>query len=257
MICSTADVLKYLGKASSATDAEYGLIALIQPLAEGALRDYIRYDPEYKLHIEFYPETNQYPSDNEETLETVGSRVVSGLGFSDQRIIRVRHHPLRSIVSIYEDHASRAGFSPNSSDFSVDTLLTQGVDYMPDINQDGFSDSGMIEKLNGSWSRRRRTVKIAYYSGYTAAEFDGTADSGIDAQGLKFAVLLAIVGAFQESLAWQGTGQTAGPLQSESISASGHSRTFAGQGISLTQGMMVSLPPKAKQLASKFRRNLL
>lgn len=252
-IIAVSDALVFLGKAGSATDAERGLLGMLIPLAEGALKRFVGYESiEQATYTEFYPDADQLGVGDQDTLDIAGGRIVVG-GQSDNSVIPLIQLPVRSIGSVYEDAAAFGG--QGSSDFAAATLLTSGTDYYIDAQQSGLSWTGFLRRINSTWPRRRRTVKVTYTAGFTAAELDGTATAGINAQALKFAAILAVVGAFKTAQAYQGAATGGGgPLQSESISTSGHSVTYATQATALVSGMLTELPPEAQRLAQPFRR---
>lgn len=251
-IVAVADVLTYLGKNATATDAERGLVQMLIPLAEGALRKFLGYNPEQAERTEFYPDSDQYAVEDD-SYDVINNRIVGGGMESDSRIITLQHLPVRSIYAVDEDMAAYAGQGAN--DFAAPTRRVLGTDYYLDVGQSGLSESGFLVRIGGCWPSRRRTVRVIYTAGYTAAELDGS-DSTVDAQALKFAAILAVAAAFQEHRTWQAeaTAGGVGPLQSESINTSGHSVTYAVNTSQLSTGMIVRLPPKAQALAQPFRR---
>lgn len=250
-IAATADVLAYLGKTSTATDEERALLAMLEPLVDGAIRDELKYDPVQATRIEFHPVSDEAEFDGEISLDKVGDKVVVDCG-EGQEIIKVEHLPLRSITSIYEDISAYGGQGAN--DFAASTLLTQGTDYWMPTKKNGYSMTGFIRRINRGWPTRAGTVKVTYVSGFTQAELDASVVTPVDASPIRFAAVVAWAAAFQESRAWQGSGVGIGPLQSESISTSGHSVTYAVQSVMQNAGLTVALPSKSKQLLRKFKR---
>lgn len=254
-ILAFSDVLTALGISDTVTDKQRSLIQMIMPLAEGAVRDYIKYDPCYKLHTEYYPERDIFNGDlgSDLYLDKIGDRAVVMAEGELSPVIQLAHLPVREMVSVYEDPGARGG--QGSDDFASGTQLISGSDFQLDYLRDGYSQSGFLFRIGKGWSGRRRSVKVIYYAGYTDAELDGTAEAGIDAQGLKYAALIAATSAYTEISAWQKGGSGVGPLRSESITTSGHSRTYAGDSTMLASvGFQVRLPTKAQYLAQPFRR---
>ncbi len=251
-ICAVSDVLTVLGIQGSASDAARGLIQLLIPLAEDALRDHVGYSITQQSYTQLYPDRTMHVADEQEYLDITAGRITFRQK-SASRILQLSELPVRSITEVREDSAAYAG--QGSSDFAASTILTSGTDYFLNVDQTGISRTGHLERIGATWPSRSRTVQVQYPAGYTAAELDGTATNGIRAQALRYAAIQTVAAAFNESDA-QGTGAfgTGGALASETISTNAHAVTYDTAANSLLIGMQVRLPPKAIALAQPFVR---
>ena len=247
------DIVSWLGKGSTLTDAERGLLTLLKPMAEDAVRNYVGYTMTQGTFTHFLPESDQWGVDSN-VVDVINNRVVTGGEMSDTDALALPELPVRSITTAHEDRAAYAG--QGASDFAAATLLTAGTDYFLDLHQSGVSFTGHLMRIGTNWPNKRGTVKVVYVAGYTAAELDGTATGSIRATPLRMACVLTVAAAFIEA-AKHGTSpniSVGGPLAAESISTSGHSVKYADNSVNLIAGLMIDLPPKARQILQPYRR---
>jgi|LakMenE18May11ns_1017448.scaffolds.fasta_scaffold9959288_7 hypothetical protein len=104
-----------------------------------------------------------------------------------KRSLILRHRPVLSIVSVYEDFNGHFGTSPGS--FSSSQLLASGRDYMLDLDTNGTSSSsGILYRINSNWLELGRefvpgkltpetgspygNIKVTYTHGYAAVPDD-------------------------------------------------------------------------------------
>ena len=251
-ICTIGDVLTYLGKAGSANDAARGLIGMLIPLADDAIRSHLGYSVTQQTYTQLYPDRDLHASGNEEYVDITNGRVTFRQRGAS-RILQLDELPVRSIVQLHEDSSAYAG--QGSDDFAAATLMTEGTDYYRDIDQSGLCRTGHIIRIGATWPTRGRTVQVQYVAGYTAAELDGTATEGIRAQAIRFAAIIAVVAAFNEAdthgSGAQGTGAA---VSQEAISTGGHTVGYDFVGNRSITGLATALPAKSIALLGPFVR---
>jgi hypothetical protein len=254
-IASVGDVLTYLQIADTATAAQRALLNMLIPMAERAIHSHIKYNPHYALRTEYYPtRAGVSVTDEDPTFDVVDNRVVvDGGDAGEDALLIARCLPVRSVVAAYVDWNAYGGQGPN--DFLAETQLTAGRDFWVDFDEDGISRTGFIRRINATWPGRKGTVKLVYYSGYTAAEFDGGTSPEINASDMRLAAILAVVKHAKQSEVWQsGTSAGVGPLRSESISVSGHSVSYDTSLAGKNVAMSMSLPGESCELLVPYVR---
>lgn len=209
MICSPAEILTFLGKAATAIDAERGLLTMLQPMVEAAVKREIGYSIEQATYTHYLPRAGTFQDVDEDLVysDISGETVeVTALGGIQQLgSVTVPELPLRSVTSLYEDASAYSG--QGSGDFGSSTLKTQGTDYWFVLDESGLCRDGKIRRLNGYWPSRAGTVKVTYVAGYTQAELT----NGIAAH-LKKAVLRSMQHAFNAA-----GGDDAGTIKAERL----------------------------------------
>lgn len=236
MICAKGEVLTYLGKAASATDAELGLLGLLHPLVERKLKDHLEQELEYAEYVEYLP--------------------ASGLGLDEvdladfdpdappltrQRVsnrLQLRNTPVwrDATLAVYVDQDAKAGQAAGA--FAESAKLTLGADYFLDVAGDvhdgaEYSTTGVLVRARVAWPGKPRTVKVVYHGGWQPAQFD----TG-KAQQIKLAAMQAVAYNWQMNKHLAATGG-AGLPASESIGK--YSISYASQAAA-SMGMRITLP---------------
>jgi len=81
--------------------------------------------------------------------ETTYTAFYSGTG---REALILKQYPVKSITSIHLDPQGYAGQNPNG--FAANTLLTAGVDYYLDVDEDnGWSETGIIYRIGRAHTR--------------------------------------------------------------------------------------------------------
>lgn len=251
-ICSSAEVLTWLGKAGSATAAEVALVNMLLPMSEDAIRTYLGYTVTQGTYTHFLPDEDE-ATEGPMKLDVVNNRVSMEFegGVGD---LWLPERPVRSITSVYEDRASNGG--QGVGDFAAETLLTAGTDYFLDYTTSGASWSGLLRKCYGAWSPKRRSVKVTYVAGMTGAELDAGSvrgPSGSTVRQIKYAAIITCAHAFVEAIQHQSSTGTSGVGGIKSERLADYAVQYADE--SARQfSMLVSVPQKACLLLSNFRR---
>lgn len=250
-IASNDDVFAYLGE-STPTAAQIALLTLLKPMAESAVKTWVGYAIEQTTFTHFLPEVDTREG-RIESLDATTDRVFFEATDGTERLY-LPERPLRSITSLYEDAAAYAG--QGASDFAAATLLTAGTDFYIDYTTSGVSWSGLVVKIAGTWPSRRRTVKVTYSAGLSAAELAGTTSvsgpNGVGVGQLKLAAIIASAIAFrQHSSVAAGVGGGVGPVQSERLAD--YSVTY-GKSVDNLFGFGTDLPDGVKRLLEPFKR---
>lgn len=209
MLATIQEVVSFIGKTTTVTEAELGRINLIQPGVERAVKRYLGYDPEQVTRtLEYHP-----------TIYIANTQATRDARFGPP-ILRLRHRPVRSITSIFLDHD--ANFGQSSGAFPTDSELDAGEDYALMIDEDNaLSLKGSVMRNGGrNWPAVPGSVRVAYVSGYTADELNGD-DANVDASDIKNGVLLE----YQERFNLTAQ-QQAGSIMSETLGD--YSYTLAG-----------------------------
>lgn len=253
-IVSLSDALTLLGKTGSATDAEMGLLNMLIPLAEDAVRSFVGYTVTQATYTHFLPQSDFWYDEGELSFDVVNNRVTVDADTDTDRLI-LPELPVRSITSINEDQAARHG--QGASDFSGDNL-TSGTDYELMYTDSGISWTGQVRRVNGTWSQRAGTIKVVYTAGLTAAELDSGSVRGPNASSvrdIKYAALLAVVKAFHQAITLQPSSTGAvGAIQSERLAD--YAVTYARES-TVNYSMMVDLPMESRQRLQPYRRVVL
>ena len=263
MIANQDDIKLLLGLSSSITDEEQGFLSLVHPLAEGLVKQYLKYDPEQKSHTEYFPRHLRSGGPGYDYEGRWTSR--SGLAIWESRdsdnTLQLTHLPLRRITSVRIDTAAKHGDAANS--FDLDTVRTQGIDYWGDWDQTNVGYSGELYSY-GSWPSEPGTVKVVYRAGYSPAELLGTATedalvgdvittAGVDGSGITRAVHITVISQFLKNMALKKkdiAGFTPGALLGERL---GDYSYQVDSGTFGAAGLAVSLPDEAKEQLEAYR----
>lgn len=172
-----ANVKTVLGISGTAEDSK---LTLMLAAADAALKAYVGFDIESRTYGAGATATDAGFGD-------------SGYYSGDNTInLVLRHRPVTSITSIYQDHTGRFGENPDGA-FASATLLVEGTDYVPvwDGTLPGAttqcSHCGIVKKLSGVWPGAWRysagaitpqevnhlgNIKVTYVAGYTTIPAD-------------------------------------------------------------------------------------
>jgi len=226
-VVSPSDVLEELG-ISSPTDEETTIATNSITRAFGAVARFLRYDPRYKSHTEYYPQRGIAAgvgrgvwevNDTEAYLREVSSAATEEL--------QMKNIPIRSITSLYIDYDARSGSKTDA--FAAATLKNEGVDFWANSDSLDSSDRKLcldgILRSAGSWPTTAGTVKVVYVSGYTANEFAGT-DGTVDASPIRESILFEATRRVRRMFALKkrtGTGLLPGIVTSENLGDYGYS----------------------------------
>jgi len=216
------EVLLELGITSTATAEEVAVVAGAIKNAEGAVKRFLRYDPESGTHTQYLPMTNKQLRVTEQVWESQGSEAILreyGTGWSTE--LQVQHIPIRSITSLYVDYDGRSGARAGS--FAASTLKTAGTDYWanwdgPDSDGNKYCLDGIL-RSEGLWPEKPGCVKVTYTAGYSSDELNGD-DSILNARPIFEAVLTEAARRAKRTFMSQysaGTGWSAGTLEMERL----------------------------------------
>jgi hypothetical protein len=264
-IVSQANIITLLGLSSGLTDEEQEFIDILHPMAEGAVIQFLGYDPEQQDHTEYLPRPKQGGGPghaDSAVLDVTASHshaiFYSQLSFNE---LQLAHIPLRAITTVHVDTDGYHGSGPNA--FESATEWTEGDDFYGRWDQDSFGLAGHIVAV-GSWPSTPGSVKVVYRAGYSPAELTGTATAGANAGGtittgginaspIRHVVLLVAARSFRM---WQAMkkrttlGYTAGPLKSEKLGDYSYTIDTTA---SNPAGLAVSLTPGEERLLEAFR----
>lgn len=248
-IATLQQIRDFLGCTSPADER---LIATLQPMAESVLCAHLGFNPVQATYTHFLPTSDDFTTDDINGLDVVNDKVVFDVDSATNRLY-VPQRPIRSITSIYEDVASEGG--QGSSDFSG-MALAAGTDYYIDYTTSGVGWSGCLVRITGTWPARRRTVKVTYVAGFTAAELLAGTILGPDDMSsialLQYAAILTVAAAYGEAKRYQpGVTGAVGPISSERLAD--YAVTYATDYMKHLS-MIDGLPQKVKEIVEKFRR---
>lgn len=177
-ITSVADCAALLGTIT--TDQELGRLEMVWKGVEAEIRRFCGQNiaQPADAYVDILPETDwNVPLDPLMQQDTSWHRqgyVVSGAPSVNGHVLPLRQGLVRSITSVYVDLSSLAGTS--GSDFAAATLLDSAEYYLDvdeiDPSSSLISRSGNLIRANANWPTRRRSVKVTYVAGLTAAELD-------------------------------------------------------------------------------------
>lgn len=192
-IIDVSELLLQLGLSSSATDEERAVSLAAIASAEGAIKRFLRYDPELKSRTEFYPRHDQRIGNVQGIWEATDTeaylRQESGASTSE---LQLQHIPIRSVpaIDLRVDYDGKSGARAGS--FAATTQKTEGTDFWPNydtVDSDGNSvcRDGVL-KSSGLWPASAGNVRVVYTAGYTPEELHGQ-DDIIDASPIVEAVI--------------------------------------------------------------------
>lgn len=181
-IITDQEVVKELGLCPpTAQELEAVKTAVIK--AQGAVRRFLRYDPELQTRVEYYPQRDyrgrQAPV--EDLWDISGGRVVLASAGAGTELL-IQHLPIRLVWSLWWDENGRSGAAAEA--FAEETLRVLGEDFWP--NWDAEDSEGAricrdgILRSQSAWPAAPGSIKIRYRAGYTYREFHGQ-DALVDA----------------------------------------------------------------------------
>lgn len=71
-------------------------------------------------------------------------------------------------LQVWEDGEAAGGQA--ATPFAITTKLVNAIDYYLDCDSPGVSKSGLIHRINGSWSSVARSIKVSYVAGSLALD---------------------------------------------------------------------------------------
>lgn len=192
-ILESSEAWLELGLGSSIAEEERAVVELCIVKAEGAVKQFLRYDPVLARRTEYYPRHRRASGEAELVWETSGDRAfareLSGGSASELQLQRV---PVRAVPAVEVRVDLNRPFGTVSGAFGPDTVWTEGVDYW--VNYDAVDGSGAnvcrdgLLRSFGAWPLSPGTVRVEYTAGYTSDEFRG-GGGGLDASPIWAAVL--------------------------------------------------------------------
>jgi hypothetical protein len=230
MIVAEDTIKLLLGIGDEITPEEQAFLTLIHPWAEGAVKNYLHYDPEQRVHTQLYPRNVRSGGPghtNDSGVFGISGNMAYWQSIRGERTLQLDHIPLRSVTTVHVDTDAKHGTETNS--FVDADLYTNGDDYWADWEQTNVCNSGQLHAY-GSWPSDPGTVQVVYRAGYSVAEFAGnvtadvTADdgtittAGVDASGVAMAVQTTVVARFLRAMSLKKKsriGFTSAPLLSE------------------------------------------
>jgi len=228
LIVDISDVLLELGLSASVTDEERGLVQAAIHKASGAIIRHLKYDPEIKLHTEYYPSMDFSLRARDFVWEVDDSNAfIRRLAEAASDELQVQHIPVRvtdedgnNAIDLRIDFDGRSG--TRSGSFATSTLKIEGSDFWPnydleDSNSRRVCRDGII-RSHGRWPSVAGSVKIIYVGGYTKTELRGQ-DSVIDASPIYDAVVDESVRRVMKAFSRRkrATVGFTGPFESESL----------------------------------------
>lgn len=221
MIVDIAEIAKFLGKDTSLTKQEEGLLSMLQTMVEQAVKDIVRCNIEQTTvtHILQARSYMPVPDRFSEHFEIAGQRAISQWGrFLSGNSLQVIETPLRAVTILYEDWLAYGGDFPNA--FASNTALTEGKDYWVDweifpVAGIGLCRSGKLNRIVGTWPAMDRSIKVTCTAGYARNELDGDPAAMVNASPIKHVILEAMALSFNASL--QAASGASGPITREKL----------------------------------------
>ena len=153
-IVSITDVLLELGISDDASAEETAIAVNTIKAAEGAVTNFIRYNPVYGSRTQILPLTSKTRHVVRQEWESYSNQaVLRNYGYGWTSELQVQGIPIRSITSLYLDYDGRN--DTRTGAFGAETLRTEGTDYW--ANYDGTDSSGNklcrdgILRSQGTW----------------------------------------------------------------------------------------------------------
>jgi hypothetical protein len=256
MILTAAEARVALGL-TTIVDLDRALIEMLLPKIDAAIASEIKYDPQYKQYVEWYPRMELMNVAGQEGVwDTSGKTAFFGT-INRASTLQLAALPVRKIDEVRVDYIG--GFGQKANSFTDDKVWALGTQWWQDLTAQGKNETGHVFSIGG-WPREPGSVKVTYWAGYSEDELLGRASQGpnngdvaINASGIKNAAMLTMVKAFKTVKAHglQGrAGMAAGPITSERLQDYQYS-TSEGL-ISAVAGMQISVPSEAKQNLAPF-----
>lgn len=234
MIADRSHYQTFMQRAGTMTDQDLGLLAMLMPMVDRAIKKFVRYNIEQTSYTHFLPEFPRMSSADAHgvVFDVRGDQAIATLVGGNREFGRliVPELPIRSVSEVKEDRSALGG--QGSSDFGSNTTLTAGTDYFVDFESSGIASSGILYRRGSLWSSRERSIKVTYTAGYTTEELN----TGIAAD-IKLAALLTMQRVFARR------GDNEGQLKSERLGD--WSGTYAVENAN-------RIPREARQLLAPF-----
>lgn len=242
-IVTLGDAMSYLGMGDSATDAVVGQLQSLKRKAEAAVRKFLRCNVVRNTYTHYLPKASAFD------LVHSGPRLSEdGWGVKRQYlgpVIYLPQYPIRSITSLYEDTGGR--FGQKSGQFTSDSLLTEGDDYMWTIEATGFGRTGVVQRIGAYWPSTPGSIKVTYLAGWTKHELHGDTDEEEkDGSLIQMGVLKTIAEYWSDKKQAEGGVDGApGPIKSESLAdySVTYDTSHSGAGVELPEDVKVELRP--------------
>lgn len=244
------------------TANELALIEAAIMQAEGAIKQYLGYDPVQRTRKEIYAirDPLQGRGAGQWDINQTHAFIRRESRASALEII-VKHVPIRSITSMKVQYGARHGTITDA--FPDDSALTEGVDFWPayhqyDDNGQKVCTSGLIRSY-GVWPSEAGSIEIEYTAGYSADELAGVA-SILDASAIAAAVQIEAARRALEAFQSQRdprTGTSTGQITSErlgdySYTVGGTSASSSGSAGNTLFGGINELLPETRTRLSGF-----
>ena len=241
MSITTAEaVAEFIGVGDDAT--KLAVVAALYPWVERLVNKAVGWDLEQATHTEYYPKTER-GGEYDAFTQMEGGR-------SD--VLALLHKWVRpSGLVVYEQVGAYAGQVAGA--FGSDTVLTLGSDYILELDTDNVCKSGHVRRLGRRWPKQIGSVKVTYTAGFTAAEFAGTASTGIDASDLVYGVNLSCLKAYVQIMAQQpgANGGASGVIVEERVGEYMHKFDSFTQGQLV--GMKFTVPVEAAEIFFRYK----
>lgn len=255
MIVDPSEVILELGLSGSISETERAIVMQCIAKADAAVKRHLKYDPEYKTHTEYYPQSDDNALLGSGVWDVIGSRVhFKEAQESSSRELQVRNIPVRSITSLHLDYDGRSG--ARSGSFPASSLRTIGQDYWP--NWDLVDSSGNavcrdgILRSEGTWPDSPGSIKLVYVAGYTSSELRG-GDPVLNATPIWESVIDEAIRRVKKTysrMKSQAAGLSAGPFTSESLGSYSYSVNSGVQTALI--GISFDLLPETERKLSSF-----
>lgn len=173
----TTDVLPWLeASGNSLSTAQKTVLTTELVAVEAAIKKYLGFGVEQATVTEYYPDRMaNVAGDVDDVMgggswDVLGGQVVGRTrGDRWQNALMLRHVPVRSITSVYENLGA---WNTAGGSFPSGTLLPTNAYYL-DIQDDTVgSMTGALYRISGVWPHLPRVCKITYVHGYTSGEID-------------------------------------------------------------------------------------
>ncbi len=216
-IVTAAQVSAQLGIAEG-DESDIVSVAIVH--ATGAVKRFLRYDPEQKTWTQYYPMMNFDPLSAESVWEVEGSQaVLRRRAEAATSELQLQHLPIRSVTSLAVDYDGRS----DTQSGSYSDAKTEGTDFWPnydtvDSSSNKVCRDGIIRSV-GAWPTTPGSIKVTYTAGYTTAELRGT-DTVVDASPIWATTLMEAVRYARATIASKASsklGVLAGPLEAERL----------------------------------------
>lgn len=178
-ITSVADCAALAGTIT--TDAELARLEMIWKGVEAEIRRFCGQNimQPVDAYVDFLPETDRYvPLDpllqNDIAWNGRYTSNMSGAPAWDGHVLPLKQGLVRSITEVRVDTTGSGG---NDGDDFPSTSVLDDSYYFLDVDEKDPSNlliswSGNLILKSGTWSTRRRSIKVTYVAGFTAAEMD-------------------------------------------------------------------------------------